>query len=417
MSISGVVGALIAQGPVDRYRPMGVFGRPAYESHVQLRAALLARLGPRYANYFSRPTFDADKRHVRWTAELAGPVTAWRDLDDVRRQQLEPALAQIRSGLQAYVDELKGLASNTAKGGGGTALASLIEQATKVPDDSHLHLVGEQPVLSFWGFENQAGHSVDAALLSATPRLDPAQVQVVSPQVAPAPVVAPNEPARRRHGAAWWLWLLGLLLLLLLALLLAWLLRCSPPLAGWFAQGGWPSGWWPALANCSRPPPVPVPQPPIPPPKPDPEPPKPPPPKPDPSRLAIPEDALKSRDLSFLGGKWEIGPRMQEVTPDGRKLGAMINSLRFDAQGRGSIESVREGGFGPCRGPAKAWIEDGKLRIETGSCVGSQRSLVGMSMSCERLTDGSTQCSGRNTGQAFKGSVSERFRTWLSKKE
>ena len=127
MSQAGLVGPMVAQGPVDRYRPMGVFGRPAFESHVQLRAALLSRLGPRFANYFARPTFDAERRSIRWTAESPGTVIAWSTLDADRRAQLEPTLAQIRSGLQRYVDELKAIAANPARGDAGHALASLIE--------------------------------------------------------------------------------------------------------------------------------------------------------------------------------------------------------------------------------------------------------------------------------------------------
>jgi hypothetical protein len=419
MSQAGLVGPMVAQGPVDRYRPMGVFGRPAFESHVQLRAALLSRLGPRFANYFARPTFDAERRSIRWTAESPGTVIAWSTLDADRRAQLEPTLAQIRSGLQRYVDELKAIAANPARGDAGHALASLIEQAVKVPDESHLHLVGEQPVLSFWGFENQGGHSVDAALLSAAQRIAPAAA-APAPAAEAIAVAAPvvqeiAKKTRRRGMVAWWGWLLGLLLLILLALLLAWLSRCAAPLAGWFAQSGWPASEWPQWAQCPPPDtPAKVEA------KPDPEPPirKPPPAEPvDPKRLVIPDDALRAGDLSFLAGKWDLGPRMEEVTPDGTRLGKSVDTLRFDAKGRGVYESSRENGFGPCRGPARAWIEDGKLRIETETCVGRQRSMVGKSLTCERLPDGATQCSGRNTGAAFKGSVAERFRAWLSKKE
>ncbi|MEP7299991.1 MAG: hypothetical protein ABI699_00560 [Caldimonas sp.] len=423
MSQPGTVGPLLAQGPVDRYRPMGAFGRPAYESHVQLRAALLARLGLQYANYFSRPTFDAEQRNIRWTAETSGAVSAWSALGADRRQQLEPVLAGIRDKLQAYVKELKGDAGAPAKSG-GHALASLIEQATKVPDESHLHLVGEQPVLSFWGFENQTGSSIDAALLAQAGSRGPIEAEVVTPLVAPA--VAPAKEEERRAGFAWWRWLLALLLLLLLALLLLWLLRCTAPVSGWFASDGWAVRWWPELAVCRAPPPGPLGLPPTP----DPEPLKPPEVPPelpkvelpktvpaDPRRMTVPEEALRSGDLSFLAHKWELGPRMAEVTPDGTRLGVMIDTLRFDAKGRGVYESIRENGFGPCRGPARAWIENGKLRIETETCVGRQRSLVGKSIECERLADGTTKCSGRNTGAAFKGSVSERFRAWLTMRE
>lgn len=441
MSMPGLVGPLLAESSVDRYRPLGAFGKPAYQSHVQLRAALLARLGKPFANYFARPTFDVEKRSLRWNAEVPGDSRRWDSLDDERRAALEPELRRIRDGLRGYVAELR--ASAGGQRSGGQALASLLEQAMTIPDDSHLHVIGDQPVLSFWGFERQpepaagavqpAAAATGAAAATAAIAADP-----VLPTT-PAPADSPTRDdtgGRRRFAAGWWPWLL--LLLLLLLLWLVWWFRCSAPLAGWFAADGFPAGWLPALKDCPaavavEPPKVEPPAREEPPVKEEPpakiEPPvkvEPPakidPPKNDPprrpidantGRLAIPDGAAQSRDLSFLKGRWTFGPRINIAQPDGRITGQMDNALQFDANGRGRMESRRVGG-GTCTAPARARFDGQVLRIDAERCTGNQHDLVPQSLECRRGPDGRTHCLAINRDPTFRGRPAERYETWLA---
>ena len=74
---SPTVGTQIAQDRVDRYRSFGAFGKPAWQSHLQLRAMIRQRLGERCANYFAVPNYDPDSGVIRWTAAASGPAEAW----------------------------------------------------------------------------------------------------------------------------------------------------------------------------------------------------------------------------------------------------------------------------------------------------------------------------------------------------
>jgi len=123
--------ALLVQDKIDRYRPFGAFGKPVYQSHVQLRAMLRAKRGERFADYFAKPTYDPDTGELRWTAHAAGAARGWHQMsaDEQARHALD--LEVIRSGLVGFVQELR--AQGGAETGGAAAFASLLEQAMQVP--------------------------------------------------------------------------------------------------------------------------------------------------------------------------------------------------------------------------------------------------------------------------------------------
>ena len=158
-------GPLLAQDKVERYRPLGAFGKPAYESYVQLRAMLLAKRGAKLANYFAKPNYDATTRELRWTAEVPGAARGWHEMTPEEQAQRALDLEVVRSGLKSYAQELR--AQSTREPGGSQAFASLLEQALKVPaQGDFLYFVGDQPVISFWGFETQSGASVAGSTLA-----------------------------------------------------------------------------------------------------------------------------------------------------------------------------------------------------------------------------------------------------------
>lgn len=219
MSMKLTTGALLAHDKLDRYRPFGAFGKPCYQSHVQLKAMLMAKLGPKCANYFARPVLDSDAGDLRWTAEVPGVARGWHDMSPEEQGQAALDLELIRSKLLSYVTELR--QQGQGQPGGASAYASLLEQALKVPEQKNfLHFVGDQPIISFWGFETQAGASVDASVLV------PKYAASVSNVAEASSVTSPNEPQQKKR--LWW-WLLWLLLaLLLLLLLLAGMRACTP---------------------------------------------------------------------------------------------------------------------------------------------------------------------------------------------
>jgi hypothetical protein len=354
----------LARDRIDRHRSMGAFGKPVYQSHVQLRALLQQRRRPALAEYFARPHFDAESGEICWTTDLAGAVRRRADLDAGARVQAE-------ARLQAVHDELGTLAVDLrAQGGGAASFASVLEQAMKVPGDGDfVHFVGEQPVITFWGFEDARGRSVEPArqvpTLQPTAASTAAAAPVVPAAAEPAAVAAASVPPRRR---AWWLWLL----LLPLALALAWALsRCVP--AGPIALG---AGGVPLTEGRDAVDP-----------------------------LDIPPGALERGDLSFLDGVWQLGERRlgaYEGRPD-NVVGSDRVVLRFERDGSGnahSVERLRRGAAVPdCTATLAARTDGKKLYFERQACVAPGRpdlTVNGSRHECVREPSGRTLCYGVN---------------------
>ncbi len=222
---TGATGAQIAHDRIDRFRPLGAFGKPVYQSHVQLRAMLRGKRGDRAANYFAKPTYDPEVGELRWTAEVPGAARGWHEMSEAEQADKALELEVVHAQLQSYVRELREQTGGDP--GGAASFASLLEQALRVPQrGDFLYFVGDQPVIAFWGFEDHDGASRDPA--AQAPRYAAAAAPA-APAAAAAPVAAAvtADPGPRRRP--WWWWVLALLALLLLLALLAWLLRgCGP---------------------------------------------------------------------------------------------------------------------------------------------------------------------------------------------
>jgi len=272
MNSAATTGTELTCEKADRYRPLGAFGKPAWQSHVQLRAMLLSRKGPKVANYFAKPTYDPETGLLRWSSEAPGLARPWQDMAPEEQAQRALQLELIRSELMGFASELR--EQGGSQPGGAAAFASLLDQAVKVPAQGNfLHFVGEQPVIAFWGFENHDGASLEPAAQA------PRQGKVAAAAAAPVVVEKRKRP--------WWWWLLWALLALLLLLgLLLGLRYCATP------PPPVPLAPEPVVPKPEPPTPEPVvpkPEPPAPEPVvPEPEPPAPPPPvvekRPDPPK-------------------------------------------------------------------------------------------------------------------------------------
>jgi hypothetical protein len=402
---SGTTGALLARDKIDRYRPLGAFGKPTYQSHVQLRAMLLAKRGPKFANYFAKPTYEADTGELRWTAEIPGEARGWHTMPAEEQAKRALDLEVIRSGLASFAEELR--AQGGAETGGSQAFASLLDQALKVPaQGDFLYLVGEQPVIAFWGFETQAGASVEPAAIA--PQYPP---RGFGPGVPPAAALPPSSEKRKRP---WWWWLLWALLALLLLLALLWLLRACAPVPP-VDEPKSPIEEPKPLVEEPKPPleepkppveeppaveePKPVEEPPAEKPKPPPKKPKPPPKEGAPEtkglqpgkELQIPKGALEKGDLSFLEGLWQLGEgRLSEYKgrPD-NVVASNRTVFEFGRKGGGTEHEVerRDARTGQPL-PSKS----SRLRVHTDGKRLYIQNDEGAKHECEVAPTGRTHC-------------------------
>ena len=212
-------GPQLAEDRLDRFQPLGAFGQPVYQNHLQLQAALRQRLGARYANFFAIPRLDSQGRTVSWISPVEGEAVRWSDLSDEDQAARALDLQVMKSEFDSYAAELRAYGREGKDPRGADAFVAVLEQALRTPNDGHLYFVGDQPVATFWGFREEDAQPFET--LTAAPRGTPAAA------AAPAAGAVTDRPRR----GFWW-WLIPLLLLLLLALLLWWLWEDLPIVGG-----------------------------------------------------------------------------------------------------------------------------------------------------------------------------------------
>ena len=188
-----------------RFRSLGVRERAVYDWYPQLQALLRRRLSERHARFFAEPVGDATGERIDWYAAAAGDVQPLASLAEPEALRVEGEVAALLEGLRGLATELTGSPREEERTAG-----EVLQSALFFPEKDHVFLVGDQPVVVFWGF--------------ALPGREPPQTPLFrSGGAAPPAALA----AGAGRGRAWWLAALPLLLLLPLG----WLTLCSdePP--------------------------------------------------------------------------------------------------------------------------------------------------------------------------------------------
>jgi hypothetical protein len=204
----------LVEDVLDNYQPLGAHGQAVHGNYLQIQEAVRRRLGQRSANLFARPVRDGKDKVMRWYTEFPGKPERWYDLSPADQTQRSLELHAMRAEFAGFIRQLRD--SNTPDGTGSKAFANVLEQALFVPDDRHVFFVGEQPVLSFWGFRGQNSQPFEALSIAR-----PAPISAPTP-----PGAIPSPERQRRSFFSWLWWLLGMLTILALALLA--LYFCAP---------------------------------------------------------------------------------------------------------------------------------------------------------------------------------------------
>jgi hypothetical protein len=450
------VNALLEEGSLQRFRPIGVFGKPAWQSHLQLRTLVRQRLGNLHADYFAIPSVNSETGAIRWLSTTAGSPKRWNELSDEERTRHEPTLIRIQDDIRSLATELS---LREAPGTAGFAVSSLLESSLRTPqENTHLFLVDQQPVLAFWGHEDHSGTAGAAAWQEGPNRLPdlppPERVgpDVASPNPPAVNAAAESETTRqlasptpaadsrtwtRESGAAsetrifpssrrywpkgwpisWLRALLGLLLLLLLLMLLSWLLPRScagPRLAGSQAAdagGGWsapgatttrePGIDLPGATATTQPPSTQTDQADVPNPKAAQAPNAPPdlqpkgqvePPRVD-EELSLANRRPDDRDLSFLKGRWKAGEGLVD-----RQSGQPLEiALEFGKDGKGEMLLRKPDGT-QCKAAVRADMMTDRLGIsgqDRLACPDGS-SYPAPKVECRLTRDAQTECAGLN---------------------
>ena len=437
--------AVSLRGQMRALASQGIFATDCYE---QLKAILQQKLGADHAALLAEPQHNAEGNSVDWYAEGSGPAVPLTELS-------EPEAQALRAQAGALAADIAGLANDmTADAQARQALSGqLLRIALQHPADEDIWSVNGKPVLINWGFAPGSVGAQPQDLTRLGGVLPPAPP---APVAAPVPVaVAPRSGCLPwllpLLLLLLLLWLLGAALGLLPSPLpagclpvdrsaleaekqkaaanedqLALLWRQSqeraalckpvtPPVTPptpkvepkkeeakqpepevvepFFGETPVEP---PKVAEAPKPQPKPKPEPKQEPPKV--EPPKQEPPKPAPKKndnLAIPEDAAKKNDLTFLEGCWTSETGLYSH-PSNEPI---IAEYCFDKSGKGR-RFVRERNGQVCSGSASARFQGNQLQFDSSQARCPRGgTYVPQKVECNGQ-ENSTQCKGRELGGA-----------------
>ena len=437
--------AVSLRGQMRALASQGIFATDCFE---QLKAILQQKLGADHAALLAEPQHNAEGNSVDWYAEGSGPAVPLTELS-------EPEAQALRAQAGALAADIASLAKDmTVDAQARQALSGqLLRIALQHPADEDIWSVNGKPVLINWGFAPGSVGAQPQDLTRLGGVLPPAPP---APVAAPVPVaVAPRSGCLPwllpLLLLLLLLWLLGAALGLLpsplpagclpvdrsaleaekqkaaanedqLALLWRQLQEraalckpVTPPVTPptpkvepkkeeakqpepevvepFFGETPVEP---PKVAEAPKPQPKPKPEPKQEPPKV--EPPKQEPPKPAPKKndnLAIPEDAAKKNDLTFLEGCWTSETGLYSH-PSNEPI---IAEYCFDKSGKGR-RLVRERNGQVCSGSASARFQGNQLQFDSSQARCPRGgTYVPQKVECNGQ-ENSTQCKGRELGGA-----------------
>lgn len=214
--------ALLRSGDIKNYTALGQDGQAVYTVAAQLREAIRFKRGRMFAEYLAVPQRNDSGSTIDWYVpfESENPdgtyfIIPWSAATD---EEKEKALAELDVFKANMLDLGKELARSDSLKGDQLLFSRLLytektaetEQlkALRFPNQEHIYLVNDRPVITFWGFleKNQTPYG-DPFLC-----LRPQESKPILPSepILPPPVMAEEKPNACKRW--WWLWLLLLLL-------------------------------------------------------------------------------------------------------------------------------------------------------------------------------------------------------------
>jgi len=203
-------GSLLRSDSIKNYTPLGEEGNPVYKWAAQIRVAIRRNIGAENINVFAIPQVNEDGDVLDWYAPESGSVVPWSSATREEQVSAKEQLAEIQQKLLAAQSK-----QDQSEDKEQTVFKRLLKHVIQFPDDQHVYLVNDKPVLTFWGFVNvESVPSSNPLTLLRIPEL-PKSADITSIPV--HDTVIETLPVKRR-SPWWWLLLIPLLLLLLFLL-------------------------------------------------------------------------------------------------------------------------------------------------------------------------------------------------------
>lgn len=222
---------LLRSSDIKDYTALGRDGQAVYTVASQLRDAIRFKRGRMMAEYLAIPQRNDAGSKIDWYVpfESSQPdgsyfIIPWTSATQEERDKALAELDIFKSNMLDLGKELAG--SPNAQKGDQLLFSRLLysdnapfnEQlkAIRFPNEEHIYLVNDRPVITGWGFIEKNQSVYDDPFLSLRPAMAPVRNEVIPEVVPPAPVVAEHNKCRWLL-TRWWFWLPLLLLLGLLA--------------------------------------------------------------------------------------------------------------------------------------------------------------------------------------------------------
>src|SRR5262245_39503524 len=131
-------------------RRLAMGGVSVTSAYQQMAQNLDKALGPGAGLFLAEPVEREDK--IDWYTAAEGPARRLAELDEPERKRAGQKLRDTLDKMAALAGQLK-----DEKDDYRSHLGHLIELAIQIPDERHVWMIGDQPVLTFWGTTREVG--------------------------------------------------------------------------------------------------------------------------------------------------------------------------------------------------------------------------------------------------------------------
>jgi len=206
---------LIVTVPKSAIHSLAHQGILVHEAFHQVRDLVRSKLGDAHALLFAEPSIHKDGSAIDWYTPVQGTAKRLIDLPEEEQKVARAATVRMAQDIFRVAAELKqsGIASQVTRG-------TILELALQYPDESHIYVVGEQPLFTCWGFgpgtpgvEPQDLTRLGLAPIPPKALASQSLTGIGRATIPPKTPVQPGTAQKTRGGFAW-LWLLPLFLLI-----------------------------------------------------------------------------------------------------------------------------------------------------------------------------------------------------------
>lgn len=176
---------------------MAPSGIAVYKNFASLRAELKRSLSEEHVGLFAQPNADPATGDIQWYAPVSGVARRLNELDAKTRASVESRLAPLIKDISTHADQLLQSGSEQVRLMGGN-----LAQALEIPDESHIFVIGDQPVVAAWGHVPRGPATPIRLLVALAQRaLEPTPPPAVESAQPPSQDTAPPPPAARPQPA------------------------------------------------------------------------------------------------------------------------------------------------------------------------------------------------------------------------